>query len=276
MIVSPLVLAALLAGLLTSGPAAADPGAHVEASLAFRDGAKVKLDHILIVRQGNEEGMGEGPELRIFLSDQPILPTIAGAATTSGVKQFLASGKFNGVELIADPEGHKSGGQAQVLNAPGLAPGQFATASNTDAFSKLTVAGGRASGTANFDNDDLKVTASFDAPVMDNPVTADLKGAAVLASAPAQAMLACTRAMRGGDLAAMAKFNTAARMRGLTDFKAQAGDAAFREALKGAPDPAAVAKTLTRVIVRGPNASVLTSDGIVAGMVLEADGWKCD
>ena len=37
----------------------------------------------------------------------------------------------------------------------------------------------------------------------------------------------------------------------------------------------AVAKTLTRVIVRGPNATVLTRDGTVAGMVLEADGWKC-
>jgi hypothetical protein len=268
-------LAILLAWLMGALPAAAETVSHVEASLTF-GGATVKLDHVLIVRQGNEEGMGDGPELRIFLSDREIPPAQAGAATTSGAKQYLHSGKFNGVLIVADPQGAKPSGEVTLLNAPGFEEGHFATSTSTDAFSKLAVAGGRASGIVTFASDDLKVAATFDAPVMDNPVTSDLKGASALASAPAQAMLACTRALHLGDMAAMSKVYTPARIEALNAYKAQAGEAAFREALKSDPDAAAVARTLKRVIVRGPNASVMLSDGTVAEMVLETDGWRCD
>lgn len=275
MIRRSIALAALAAWVLAPPAALAQPAARVEASLTFQ-GITTRFDHVLVVRQGNEEGMTDAPELRIFLSDQEIPRTVAGAATTLSAKQYAAEAKFNAVVIIADPAGAKLSGQASILNAPAMADGRFATGSSSNAFSRLSVSSGRASGKATFDSDDLKISAVFDAPVLENPVTADLKGAAALASAPAQAVLACTRVMHTRDLAAMAKVNTAARTRGLAEFQAQAGDQAFWAALKGEPDADAVAKTVQRVIVRGPNASVLLGEGTVAELVLENDGWKCD
>jgi hypothetical protein len=43
----------------------------------------VNLNHVLIVRYGNEEGFGGGPELRILLADREIPLSVAGLADAS-------------------------------------------------------------------------------------------------------------------------------------------------------------------------------------------------
>lgn len=63
-------------------PATAAPDSQVQATLTFR-GATVNLNHVLIVRYGNEEGFGGGPELRILLADREIPLSVAGLADAS-------------------------------------------------------------------------------------------------------------------------------------------------------------------------------------------------
>ena len=263
-------LAALLACALST-PAAA----QVDASMTYH-GATVKLDHVLVVPYGDEEGLEAGPQLWIFLSDQEIPLSVAERATLLPAKQYVLDGKFNGVAIVADPEGRKTGGEVHVLNAPGLAEGSFATASSSDLFHRLKVAAWQASGEAVFEDDDVKLRATFDAPVAANPVGLNLTGPAALGSAPVKALLGYTRAMHAGDAAAMARFATAAQMQGLKDARAQMGEKTYGEMVKSQPDADAVAKTLTRVVVRGANASVMFDHGTIASLVLESDGWKCN
>jgi hypothetical protein len=176
--------------------------------------------------------------------------------------------------LVADPSGHKLNGEAQLLNAPGMADGGFATLSDTNAFSRPRVSDARASGAAAFDNDDIKLTTAFDAPVATNPVTADLKAAAH-ASGPAQAMVACSSAMHSGDAPALAKYNIAARNQAMADMRARAGEQGIREATAGVPTAETVAKSVTRVVARAVDATVVLSDGNIGHLVREGDGWKC-
>jgi hypothetical protein len=267
--------AALTVLALAPVAAIATIDAQVEASLTYQ-GAVVKLDHVLIVRHGNEENRPDGPELRIFLSDRDIPLTVAAAANTLTAQAYARRGGFTGVVIVADPIGRTSNTVTYLLHAPGLAAGASVSSTDTDALSQFHVGADRASGAVALDSGDLKLTARFDAPVAANPITADLKGPAALASAPARALIACTAAIHSVDMDAAAKYDTAARMQDLSDFRAQAGEQAFGEALKGAPDAEGVAKTLTRVIVRGPNASAVLGEGTVAELVLEGDGWKCN
>jgi hypothetical protein len=266
----PWALAALLACAL-SMPAAA----QVDASMTYH-GATVKLDHVLAVPYGDEEGLESGPQLWIFLSDREIPLNVAERATILPAKQYVLDGKFSGVVIVADPQGRKTGGEVHVLNAPGLAEGSFATASSSDLFHRLKVADGHASGDAVFEDDDIKLRATFDAPVVANPVSLNLTGAAALGSAPVKALLAYTRAMHAGDAAGMARFATAAQIQGLKGVRAQMGEKTYAEMVKSQPDADVVAKTLTRVVVRGANASVIYDHGTIASLVLESDGWKCD
>jgi len=267
--------AVLCAAALAPLRASAAEDARVEAAMTYR-GAVVKLDHVLVVRQGDEEGLADGPRLRIFLSDRDIPLGVAGAASTLTARRFALQAGVNGVMILADPAGRALSAEVHVLNMAGLAADTSLSLQKTDAFSRLQISSGRAAGTLAIDEDDSQLSAAFDAPVTANPVTADLKGAAALASAPAQAVLACTRALHTGDFAAMARVSTAARMQAMAQFRAQVGDLAFRDGARSEPGAGAVARTITRVVVRGSDASVLMTGGSVAGLVREEDGWKCD
>jgi hypothetical protein len=274
----PLAFAALLV-LIPLTPALAAVGdAQVQASMTFH-GASVKLDHVRIVRYGNEEGFSREPELRIFLSDRDIPLSVAGLADMLSTSEYLRHGHFNGVMITADPAGHKLSGEVQLLNAPGMGEAGIAGLSTNLTYSQLRVSDALVSGTAALDgggDDDIKLALTFSAPIEANPVTADLKAAAAQASAPALAMVACSRAMRSGDAAELAKYDTAARNQAMVDMRAQGGEQAFREAMADVPSAESVAKSVKQVVVRGHSATVRLTDGIIANIVWEGGGWKCD
>ena len=56
--------AVLLALMVALGAAVADEPS-IDASLV-NGGAEVKLDHVLVVQNGNEEGLEDGPHLRVY------------------------------------------------------------------------------------------------------------------------------------------------------------------------------------------------------------------
>ncbi len=77
-------------------------------------------------------------------------------------------------------------------------------------------------------------------------------------------------------MAGIAKYASAARQKEISAFRAKAGEAAFRDALKQAPDGASVTKTIKRLVVRGTTASVVLEGGEVAELVQEGGAWKVD
>jgi hypothetical protein len=268
------ILAAIGCAVWASGTAAQN-AAQVDATLRF-NGATIKLTKILVLQNGNEEGLEDGPRLRIFISDGDIPLATAGAAGVLRAKAYAREAGINGVVILADPAGKSGGAEASLLNAPGMQPGSFASVTSSNAITQLKVTPSRASGSISIEDAPVELKAKFDAPISADPVTGDLKGKAALGSAPVQALIAFREALRKGDMAGIATYATAARQKEISAFRAKAGEAAFREALKQAPDGASVTKTIKRLVIRGTTASVVLEDGEVAELVQEGGAWKVD
>lgn len=270
-----LALAVLIGCTVLAVGAAAQDAAQVDATLRF-NGKALKLTKVLVLQNGNEEGLEEGPRLRIFLSDGDIPLIAAGAAGVLRAKAYAREAGINGVVILADPGGKSGAAEASLLNAPGMEPGSFASVTSTSAFTELKVTASRAAGSISIDDAPVALKAKFDAPLSADPVTTDLKGKAALGSAQVQALIAFREALRKGDMAGVAKYATAARQKEISAFRAKAGEAAFREALKQAPDGSSVTKTIKRLVVRGTTASVVLEGGEVAELIQEAGAWKVD
>ena len=264
-----------ICAVMWAGHATAQSGARAVATLTY-DGRSVNLDRVLVVQSGNEEGLEDAPQLRIFLSDKDIPLTVAEGASILDAKQFVRQCKFNGVAILADRAGASKRATVSLLNAAGLERGSFVSVSSTDGFSRLQVNAARASGVFDIGEGSLHVTGTFDAPVTPNPVTADLKGRAAAESAPAKAFLAFWAALAKGDMAALANTATAVRVKELNDFRSAAGEAAFRQAMASRPSGSALARSIQQVIVRGEAASVVLQSKEVDRVVLEGGSWKVD
>jgi len=133
----------------------------------------------------------------------------------------------------------------------------------------------RVTGAVSFNNSALQLAAKFEAPVTANPITADLKGKAGLESAPVKALAAYRDALKKADLNTAGKYATAARMQVIREYRAQAGEQAFRDAVTAAAG-ADLAKAVKRVIVRGATASVVLEGKEIEELVQEGDAWKVD
>jgi hypothetical protein len=269
-----LALAAAVACALSIG-ATAQEVAQVDATLRV-NGKTLKLTKVLALQNGNEEGLEDGPRLRIFVSDGDIPIAIAGAAGVLRAKAYAREAGIAGAVIVADPAGKSRDAMVSVLNAPGLDPGSFTSVTSGNAFGELKVTTARVSGTISIEGDLVELKAKLDAPISADPVTADLKGKAALGSAQVQALIAFRDALRKGDMAAVAKYATAGRQKEIAAFRARAGDAGFKEALAHAPDGASVTKTIKRLIVRGSTASVVLEGGAVTELVQDGGAWKVD
>lgn len=272
MAVPRLALVLAIAPALLGQAAMAEEAARLEATLHY-DGQALPLTKMLVLQNGNEEGLEDGPRLRIYLSDGDIPLGVAGGAGTLRAKAYARDAGINGVVILADPSGKSLAGATYLLNAPGLEPGAFASSNSTDAFKELHVAASRVTGSVAADGEAFTLDASFDAPVTAYPVTSDLTGKAATDSAPVKALIAYHDALVKGDMAAMARVATAEQLKGIGEFRAQAGETAFRAAVKQ-QGGAAVAKAVKRLVVRGSTASVVLKGGEVAELTLEGDGWK--
>ena len=252
------------------GAAVAEQAARLTAPLHY-NGQALPLTKVLILQDGNEAGLKDGPHLRIYLSDGEIP---LGAAGGLRAQAYARDAGINGIVILADPSGKSRAGVISLLNAPGLQPGAFASINSTDAFKELRVTASRAAGAIAVDSQGFRLEASFDAPLAANPVTSNLTGEAALDSAPVKALIAYHDALTKADMAAIARLVTAARMKALSAYRTQAGEKAFREAVKEEGDGAAVAKAVKRLIVRGSEALVVLDGGEIAELTREADAWK--
>ncbi len=253
---------------------AAGESSRAEAVLQL-NGKPFPLTSVLVIQNGNEEGMEDGPRLLVFLSDKPIPLQVAGGASTFRAAAWARKAGVTAVVLHGDPTGKNSAGTASVLAAPGLPPGGFATLTDTQAFKELKVGASRASGRFVFGGSDTTLRGSFESPIAPMAVTENVKDRAATESAPAKAYLAYMAALRKGDLKEAARYATAERMKVIEQFRS-ADAASFKSLAKAIPDGATLAKSVRRVVVRGDLASVVLSPKDVNELTREGGDWKVD
>jgi len=263
--------------------AAADDGPRVDGVL-INAGATVKLDHVLVVQSGNEEGLQDGPHLRIFLTDGEIPLMIAGAATTVDAVGFARQAKIYGVVILADPTGSNMNAGAYNLNLPPWVtpapPGFAAKTPDPHIIRQLQVTATHASGEAHIDLVRGSVSASFDAPITPDPVTQDLSGDAAIDSAPAKAFLVYADALARGDMAAVSKYATtryASRIAALYSGYSRypgLGAAGWAKFIASDRNMAALPNSISRVIVRGNSATVVFQLKAAASLIFDEGSWK--
>ena len=256
------------------GASAAGESSRAEAVLQIH-GRAFPMTSVLVIKNGNEEGMKDGPRLLVFLSDKPIPLQAAGGASTLRAAAWARNAGVTAVVLRGDPTGKHSAGTASVLAAPGLEPGGFATLTDDHAFKELQVSTSRASGRFVFDGSNTTLKGSFDAPIAPLAVTENVQDRAAAESAPAKAYLAYMAALRNGDLKEAARYATAQRMKVVEQFRS-ADAATFKSMAKEIPDGAILAKSVRRVVVRGDLASVVLSSKEVNELTREGGDWKVD
>jgi hypothetical protein len=268
--------AALLALVAALGTPAHDE-TRLDACLV-NDGSYVKLDHILLVQNGNEEGLEDGPHLRIFITNGVIPLSVAGAATTLEAAAFAKETKIYGIVILADSAGRSMDGKAYNLNLPPPAKSASdncaAKTPDPHMFQQFRVNGERASGQLVREFGRGHVTAVFDAPITPDPVTQDLSGSDAIESAPGKVYVAYAQAALSGDMAALSGFATPLHARQVNALHSQMGDTAFKQWLAASPNMASLPNSITRVVIRGNSASVVSRGKEFDSLVFDGTSWK--
>lgn len=237
-------------------------------------GKTITLDHVLVIRHDNEEGMLDGPELRLLFTDTAIDPVLLGSPLLSTLDALAREGDLRGVLLRFDPTVTPRKVHGAIYHTP-LPPQSsmlsFSIATENGGFQSLDV--DRVQGTAEHRGTGegkgdqsvpfaYKVT--FDAPIRRNaPVTARLKGEEAQKSPQAEAVLAFERSMRAGDIQASRKYATARRNKEVDGIVAVMGkDFLLNQARLYIPEDAVRRKQVVEVVERGDHAIVIfVNDG---------------
>ncbi len=260
--------------LLPMAAQAIDPGI---ASGRFRgDGAEIVFSHAIALRQGNEEGLIDANRtMRVLLSDVEILPEALHGIAFLPVGEMAKAGGLRGLLLEFDPADRTSM-LVTILDKPTQAGESLPTitlSNSTGLWQRLNVAATRIGGDIAHESDDYGFTASFSAPVFENKVTADLKGAAAQASEQVRLLIARELAFGRGDLDA-AKVMTSARGRqGLDRVPAEY----WPELRKNAAAAIVSYRRIARLVVRGESAvALLPEQGSWQAFALENGKWVVD
>ena len=119
---------------------------------------------------------------------------------------------------------------------------------------------------------------AFRAPVRKQPaVTAVLIGAAAPRSPQARALFALDTALRKGDLAAARSFVTPEVRASWDHLIARWGAAEFKKVMARSPDAATRSRQITRVVVRGDEARIVSQKPVRWDSVVRRNGrWLVD
>lgn len=262
------VLAAGLA--LTAGPALAiDAGV---ASGRYRDDeTEFGFTHAIALAVDNAEGFLESETgLRVLLSDREVpVSAICGLAFPP-VWGMARAGKLRGLLLKFDPADRTSL-VATVLTTSetGFSLPSLSLSRSEGLWSRLEVNATRAVGELNPDASET-MSFTFSAPVFDNAVEADLRGAAAARSEPVQVLIARAEAIGRGDMKAAAALSTPSAAEGLL--------AAPPELMKAAPRLSAELirhlKAARRVVMRRETAAVMLGPGEWASVARVDGAWR--
>ncbi|GAA0296876.1 hypothetical protein GCM10009087_03340 [Sphingomonas oligophenolica] len=268
----------ILACLLALGPAPlmAQSGAGATASGTYsEDGVTIPLSHGVALRKDDSEGiLFDEAGIWVLLSDTEAGPSALAGGLFPPAYDMAKQGKLQGVLFVVKP-GNRTDLSVSVLATRDRNQGSFRTLSlskTPELWDKLVVGPTRISGTL-FSGE---THFSFDLPIAENPITADLHGAAAQASPQLAVLTANAHAWIAGDLAAV-KATVTHRKQAEIDGYSAAERAQL--AAQAGPDMKALLAAmpkLDRVVVRGDTASIRTPDGSAYDFTREDGVWKVD
>lgn len=283
-LLATLMLASLL---LPVRAMAIDPGT-ANGTLTTARG-EVALAHSYAMEHRNEEGVADGSELRILLTDREVDEMLLSGPLLTALERQVREQGLRGLLLRLDPK--------RLAAAPVHGMLLEAPADPRQTLRFFTLSGGSA-GLEGLRVDPTRVTArahharaveapgdfgydvSFSAPRFTDVVSERLTGAKAVASAPVKALLAWERAVRGGDLEAARALATPQQMARLEAYRAAVGPEAFRKEVgAGMPEQRQRERQIKEVIVRGGRASVVVQEkgGRSVSVLVNEDGkWRVD
>ena len=253
----------------------------------------IALKHAYAFLCDNAEGMMDGPELRILVSDREVPDdTLIGWNSSTRLQPLVREGSVRGVLLKLDPKAPTSGLNGTLL-IPSSNPAEsllFFSSKGNNEITKFQDANNRVTGEARYEatssgaNQDLpvfKFSFTFSAPLFrDQDISARLTGPAALRSSPAQALLAFERAVREGSLAVAQTMVTSRKWIEIDAHRVQVGDAQFKQMVKQMIPPAATRSAQIKlVIVRNTRATILINEGggkTAFSLIQEQGKWKVD
>jgi hypothetical protein len=285
-----LLLAALFVACMSNTSFAIDEGT---ASGTLKLGKnKVEFKHSYAHQYNDEEGLLEGPELRILITDREVPhELLSGYDAAMRIDDWVREEKVRGVLLRFDPKKPSAGMRGTVLYKPAdpKASLTFFTSSGNNELRDFAIGNNRVRGKVEYRSDGqgffkdmppLEFSASFSAPLFHElPISAKLVGAKAAKSAPAQALIAYYKALSIGDLEAARKGASDERWKQLETHKAQIGDAEFKEMLKQMTNPSELERQINTVFIRGQRALIIIKDATgrsSQSMIQTAGVWKVD
>jgi hypothetical protein len=276
--------------LAAIGAAIAADASTTSGSLTTPRG-KVALTEAYAVEYLNEEGLGDGPELRILLADRRVDRDLLSGPQLTGLERAARKGLLRGVLLRLDPKLlNKAPVRGTLLAGPGApqdALTHFTVTGDSGGFSSLAVAGNRISGAARLESKSAPpiqpygYEATFKAPVTKDAASARVIGRRAQESGQAKAVLAFERALRDGDMLSVSTFTTPDRFAELDAAYLQAGVAGFLEQMKmQLPEPHLRQAQVRELVVYGNKAYLVMVDATgtrtVVALVHQDGTWKVD
>ena len=250
------------------------------------EGRAVTLTHSYAHRHDNEEGLLDGPELRILLADREVPHTLLAGVYTARLDALARKGGVQGVLLMVDPRKLTAGMRGVLLMAEksrGKSLTSFSFSGGDGGFRRLQIGNNRVLGDAHHESTRSKpafeYSATFSAPLFrEEPISEKLPGARAMDSEPFQAFAAYTKALGAGDLDAARRFATPESFREIDEMIAQAGRPTVLRMLR---ETSVVpgAKDKPQVFVRGKRALVVFQAGKSRGVqsLVQVDGkWLVD
>ena len=263
-----------LACLLALSPAPLMAQSTTSGTYAEGD-VTIQLSHGVALRKDDSEGiLFDEAGIWVLLSNAEAAPQALAGGLFPPVYDLAKQGKLQGLLFVIKPGGHTDL-SISVLAARDHDQGSFRTLSlsRTPAlWDRLVVGPNRISGTLVSG----ETRFSFDLPIAENPITADLHGAAAQASPQLAVLMANARAWIAGDLNAV-KATLSHRKQAEID-----GYSAVQRsqlAAQAGPDMRALLAAkpkLDRVVVRGDTASIRTPDGGAYDFTCQDGVWKLD
>jgi hypothetical protein len=264
----------ILACLLALSPAPLMAQSTTTGTYAEGD-VTIHLSHGVALRKDDSEGiLFDEAGIWVLLSNAEAGPSALAGGLFPPVYDMAKEGNLQGLLFVIKPGDHNAL-SISVLATQDHDQGSFRTLSlsRTPAlWEKLAVGPHRISGTLISGETHF----SFDLPIAENTITADLRGAAAQASPQLAALMANARAWIAGDFDAV-KATVSRRKQAEIDGYTAAQRTQL--AAQAGPDMKALLAAkpkLDRVVVRGDTASIKTPDGSAYDFTREDGLWKLD
>lgn len=284
-----LLAAILTASLGLAGSAGAAGTGKADGSLSAGP-ASVELRTAYATQYFNEEGLADGPELRILLADRKVDLDLLAGPTADAIERIARKGELQGILLRLDPtqlaKAPVRGTLLMQPPSPSDSLMHFTITGDSGGFDALQVSKDRVQGKVQFQSaagtsPAFGYRSAFSARLVQDRPTARLIGARAQESPPAKTVLAFERALLDGDLATVSAHTTPARFAGLDADFVRVGAAVFLEQVRAQlPDPAMRPRQIREVVIHGSRAWVvmIKEDGsrTIAALVHTDGVWKVD